>query len=108
MTVYQWPAGCAGHWPGGRRVLAHRQFDPAVPVHGPGWRLVYEDAEGLIFRRVSTSTGAVAVELTGGALARLEAITPPGMVAQIDVSLTDEPPIAHAIVIITALPRNAA
>jgi hypothetical protein len=36
----------------------------------PGWRLVYEDAEGLIFRRVSTSAGAVAVEPAGGALLR--------------------------------------
>ncbi len=57
---------------------------------------------------VNLRSGRPTMKLTGGALARLEAITPPGMVAQIDVSLTDEPPIAHAIVIITALPRNAA
>ena len=36
--------------------------------------------------------------LTGGALRRLEAITPPGMRARLDVSLTDEPPLAQAIV----------
>ena len=42
--------------------------------------------------------------LTGGALQRLEAMTPAGMAAQIDVSLTDEPPLAQAIVIITAVP----
>jgi hypothetical protein len=36
----------------------------------PGWWLVYEDADGLIFRRVSTSAGAEALELAGGALVR--------------------------------------
>ena len=45
-----------------------------------------------------------ALALTGGAAARLDALTPPGMIAEIAVSLTDEPPIAHAIVIITARP----
>ena len=35
---------------------------------------------------------------------RLEAITPPGMTARLDVTLTDEPPMAQAVVIITALP----
>ena len=38
----------------------------------------------------------------GGAAARLAAITPAGMTTTIDVSLTDEPPLAQAIVIITA------
>jgi holo-[acyl-carrier protein] synthase len=42
--------------------------------------------------------------LTGGALKRLESMVPAGMAAQIDVSLTDEPPLAQAIVIITAVP----
>lgn len=49
--------------------------------------------------------GKPTLALTGGAALRLEAITPPGMVATIEVSLTDEPPIAQAIVIITASPR---
>ena len=43
--------------------------------------------------------------LTGGALARLEEITPAGMRAQIDLTLTDEPPLAEAVVIITAIPK---
>jgi holo-[acyl-carrier protein] synthase len=42
--------------------------------------------------------------LTGGAKARLESMTPPGMVARIDLSMTDDPPIAQAIVIISAIP----
>ena len=41
--------------------------------------------------------------LTGGALARLQEITPPGMTAQIDLTLTDEYPLAQAIVIISAV-----
>jgi holo-[acyl-carrier protein] synthase len=37
-------------------------------------------------------------------LARLQAITPAGCSAQIDVSLTDEGPTAQAIVIISSVP----
>ena len=48
--------------------------------------------------------GKPTMALTGGAAARLAEITPPGMVAQIDISLTDEVPIAQAIVIISAVP----
>jgi len=48
-------------------------------------------------------SGKPFLNLTGGALRRLQAMTPPGMKAQLDVSLTDEYPLAHAIVIISAL-----
>lgn len=48
--------------------------------------------------------GKPTMTLSGGAAARLRAITPNGMEARIDVSLTDEPPTAQAIVIITAVP----
>ncbi|HEV2334675.1 MAG TPA: holo-ACP synthase [Stellaceae bacterium] len=57
---------------------------------------------------VNQPSGQPGMRLTGGALARLEAITPRGMQARLDVSLTDEPPIAQAVVIITALPAPAA
>ena len=53
---------------------------------------------------VNLPGGKPTLELTGGAAARLAAITPPGTRAMIDVSLTDEPPLAQAIVIITAMP----
>jgi holo-[acyl-carrier protein] synthase len=43
------------------------------------------------------------MRLTGGALRRLEEITPEGMTARLDVTLTDEPPLAQAVVIITAV-----
>ncbi|HEY0521921.1 MAG TPA: holo-ACP synthase [Stellaceae bacterium] len=52
---------------------------------------------------VNLPSGRPTLQLTGGALARLEAITPPGMRARIDLTITDEPPLAQAMVIITAV-----
>jgi len=49
--------------------------------------------------------GKPTLALTGGALARLQEITPAGMPAQIDLTLTDEYPLAQAIVIISAVPQ---
>ena len=51
-------------------------------------------------------TGKPTMTLTGGALARLEEITPEGMSAQIDITLTDEYPMAQAIGIISAVPKT--
>lgn len=56
---------------------------------------------------VNLPGGRPTLQLTGGALARVKAILPPGTEARIDVSLTDEPPLAQAIVIITAIPAAA-
>ena len=53
---------------------------------------------------VNLPGGRPTLLLTGGALAQLRALTPPGMAARIDVTLSDEPPIAQALVIITAVP----
>jgi holo-[acyl-carrier protein] synthase len=53
---------------------------------------------------VNLPSGRPTMSLTGGALARLKAITPAGCEAVIDVSLTDEGPTAQAIVIISAVP----
>ena len=44
------------------------------------------------------------MRLTGGALERLKAMTPQGHRAVVHVSLTDDPPMAQAFVIIEALP----
>jgi holo-[acyl-carrier protein] synthase len=57
---------------------------------------------------VNLSGGKPSMALTGGALARLESLLPAGYEAQIDVSLTDEPPLAQAIVIISARPKSPA
>lgn len=51
---------------------------------------------------VNLPSGRPTLVLTGGARARLDALTPPGMRARIDLSLTDEHPIAQALVVISA------
>ena len=48
--------------------------------------------------------GKPTMALTGGALARLAEMTPAGMTAQIDLTVTDEYPLAQAFVIISAVP----
>lgn len=53
---------------------------------------------------VNLPTGQPTMRLTGGAAARLAAITPAGMAARIDVTITDEWPQAHVLVIISAVP----
>ena len=55
---------------------------------------------------VNLPSGRPTMMLTGGALRRLQAITPPGMDARIDLTITDDFPLAQAIVIISALPRG--
>jgi holo-[acyl-carrier protein] synthase len=56
---------------------------------------------------VNLPGGRPTMQLSGGAAARLAEITPAGMVARIDITLTDEPPFAQATVIITAVPADA-
>jgi holo-[acyl-carrier protein] synthase len=53
---------------------------------------------------VNLRSGAPTLALTGGAAARLAAITPPGMVAEIALTMTDEVPYAFAQVIIWGRP----
>lgn len=67
--------------------------------------------KGVFFRDlgvVNLPSGRPTMKLTGGALKRLNEITPDGYEARIDISLTDEYPLAQAIVIISAVPVNAA
>ena len=52
---------------------------------------------------VNLPGGKPTMALTGGALKRLEKITPPGHRAQIDLTITDDFPLAQAIVIISAV-----
>ena len=52
---------------------------------------------------VNLPTGKPTMELTGGARRRLDDITPNAMRAQIDVSITDEYPLAQVTVIISAV-----
>jgi holo-[acyl-carrier protein] synthase len=50
--------------------------------------------------------GRPTMELTGGALARLQSMTPEGHEVRIDLSITDDWPMAQAFVIISAVPAG--
>jgi holo-[acyl-carrier protein] synthase len=56
---------------------------------------------------VNLPSGRPTMRLTGGARRRLDEITPAGMIARLDITLTDEPPLAQAVVIITAVAASA-
>ena len=53
---------------------------------------------------VNLPSGQPTLALSGGAAARLAALTPPGMRAVIHLTLTDDYPLAQALVLIEALP----
>ena len=76
--------------------------EAAAKALGTGFRA------GVFFRDlgvVNLRTGQPTLQLTGGAAARLLAITPPGHVAQVALTMTDEYPYASAVVVISAEPR---
>lgn len=68
-----------------------------VPRRGVHWRDL-----GV----VNLPSGKPTMALTRGAARRLEEITPPGMKAQIDITITDDYPLAQVVVIISALPND--
>ncbi len=55
---------------------------------------------------VNMVSGQPTLVLNGGAAARLAAMIPPGMSARIDLTMTDEYPMAEAVVIISAVPQT--
>ena len=55
---------------------------------------------------VNLNGGKPTMALTGGAARRLAELVPEGMEGRIDVSITDEPPLAQVIVIISAVPAE--
>ncbi|WP_339853098.1 holo-ACP synthase [uncultured Nisaea sp.] len=64
-----------------------------------------EDRPGIQWRElevINDASGKPSFELSGIAAARLLKITPEGLVARVDLSLTDEPPMAQAFVVISA------
>ncbi len=54
---------------------------------------------------INLPSGRPTMKLTGGALERLRAITPAGHEARIDLTITDEGPMAQALVIISAVSK---
>jgi holo-[acyl-carrier protein] synthase len=55
---------------------------------------------------VNRPSGQPTMQLTGGALRRLQALTPPGHDARIDLTIADEGPMAVAYVVISAVPAG--
>lgn len=53
---------------------------------------------------VNLKSGKPTMALTGGAKERLESLIPEGMTPQIDLTITDDFPLAQAVVIISAVP----
>lgn len=66
-----------------------------VPRRGVHWRDI-----GV----VNAPSGRPTLALTGGAARRLQEITPEGMRADVSITITDEYPLAQAMVIIMARP----
>ncbi len=65
---------------------------------------------GVYFRDmgvVNLPSGKPTLHLTGGAARRLQELTPPGMVAQLDLTMTDDHPMAQAIVVISVVPASS-
>jgi holo-[acyl-carrier protein] synthase len=61
--------------------------------------------DGVFWRDIGVDnwpSGQPFLRLEGGAARRLDALLPEGRIARLDLSLTDEPPFAHAVVIISA------
>jgi holo-[acyl-carrier protein] synthase len=54
---------------------------------------------------VNLRSGRPSMVLTGGAAARLRRLTPPGYEPRLDVTLTDDFPMAEAVVVISAVPH---
>ncbi len=78
--------------------------EAAAKALGTGFRMgVFHRDLGV----VNLPSGRPTLAVTGGAAARLAALTPPGMAARIDLTLTDEYPLASALVIISAVPPGA-
>ena len=83
-----------------KRFAAKEAFSKAV---GTGFK------RGVFMRDigvVNRPSGEPTLELTGGAKERLDAITPPGHVARIHLTMTDDHPFAMAIVVILAVPEE--
>ncbi|MDK9696477.1 MAG: holo-ACP synthase [Siculibacillus sp.] len=55
---------------------------------------------------VNEPSGKPTMVLTGWAAARLAELTPPGFVARIDLTITDDHPLAQAFVVISAWPAD--
>lgn len=93
---------------------AERAADPALvyakrfAAKEAMWKALGEGPrEGIQWRELvveNAPSGKPCFVLSGRAAERLAELTPDGMVARIDLSLSDEPPFAQAFVVVSAAP----
>jgi holo-[acyl-carrier protein] synthase len=84
-----------------KRFAAKEAFSKAV---GTGFK------QGVFMRDigvVNAPSGAPTLALTGGAKARLDALTPHGHGARVHLTMTDDHPWAQAFVVIEAIPDGS-
>ena len=81
-----------------KRFAAKEAFSKAV---GTGFK------RGVFMKDIGVAnlpSGAPTLQLTGGARARLDALTPPGHATRVHLTMTDDHPWAQAFVILEAVP----
>lgn len=79
--------------------LRYAAKEACAKALGTGFR------RGVFWRDIEVTnlaSGQPVLALSGGAAARLATLTPAGMAPRLDVTLSDEPPFGHAVVIISA------
>ncbi len=85
-----------------RYAMFYAAKEACAKALGTGFR------ENVFWRDLQVSnlpSGQPLMTLSNGALERLQTLTPEGFEPQIDISLTDEYPMAHAMVVISAVKR---
>ena len=91
-----------GHARANRYAMFYAAKEACAKALGTGFR------DGVFWRDLAVDnlpSGQPVMTLSNGALDRLQSLTPAGMEPKIDISLTDEYPMAHAMVVISATPK---
>lgn len=86
--------------PASRYAMFYAAKEACAKALGTGFR---ESVFWSDIRVNNLPSGQPTLTLHNGAKTRLDLLTPDGMTAQIDISLTDEYPMAHAMVVISAM-----
>lgn len=87
--------------PASRYAMFYAAKEACAKALGTGFR------QGVFWRDIRLSSlpsGQPMIRLEGGAHDRLNALAPPGGSTRIDVSMSDEYPLAQAVVVISAMP----